>query len=285
MKLYAREFLRSLRRGVRRELKSHPEWRKTARRIRRRRGDGKWALYFWRGGTPLGFLALAISSPPAHGLWLALIWWTMTLTFWRAGQFQGFFSPRGGARVFLLLPVTTSQVLDYGRWLVLRSSLWLIADALVVLAYAVVAGGAPHAAWWGVLPVALLIWLSGLATAIILLWRWPRANYSGYASWLFMMAVGMTILLGKAQILSFAQLKGVFAVLVSTTPPGWACQVAMWLAGERPAFPVGRWRIDSRSGNRIAPRRRRCRRRIPAGGTSRRKRGNLADRRRQSRAA
>lgn len=236
MTLYSRDLFRRLRHGTRREVKTRPEWREEARRIRR----GRWSRHHdlgalrWIGS--IFFAGLAMMPHLKNFVWPALTLWAVLLTLLRAAQFQHFCTDRNGCIVFIGLPISPRQVFDLGWGRVWRTSLWLGVDALAVLG-TVIYFDSRSLKVWGALPGAILIWLSLLASTAILLWRWPRAAYDTFSSYLIVLLVAVGFALGR-DVISTSQTTHVLAAFSWATPPGWACQLASWMTGEQPTFPV-----------------------------------------------
>jgi hypothetical protein len=237
MKLYRREFVRDLRRQAKREVRSRPEWRREARRLpgrwNRHRGlDGlRWIL-------PLLWLGLTALPLPGHVLWGMLIFWGCLMTFNRAGQFQLYCTHYHEIRALVQYPVTTREVWAYVAARIFRTSCWWLADLLVVLLFYAYLKHAPLVVWLAVAPLAVLAWASVWAGAIVLCWKFPRAQFRMYSAGVWIMTIFGIVSTKETGILSAEHMESVHWFLAWATPPGWAVQVIEWGLGVEHQFPV-----------------------------------------------
>lgn len=235
MKLYAPPFYRSLRQRVRRVVNARPEWRKAARQARG--GNRSLGVLAVRWAVPLLALIPALREPSSPLLWLVFGLWALVMACFRAGQAQTLAAWQEGVNVFVQLPVSDGDVFSYIRGRILCTSCWLLFDALVVVSLACVVAGVRPAAWLCVLPVALLLWASVLALAVVLLWLRPQANYAAWGSRLFYAAFVGSVVLRNTHALTSERVETMATILSWATPPGWALQLAAWIAGAGTPFP------------------------------------------------
>ena len=216
-------------------MKTRPEWRRTAWRIWLTNLNRVIDITALRWMVTLLIGAIAAAQPAGAGPWGVLSLWTLLLAGLRTFQYQTLNSRRDGVLVFIGLPLSARQIFDHIAGRILRSSLWVAVDALVALC-CFLHFHAPSRFWLGLLPVAMLVELSCLATAIILLWRWPQRRHDLYVFLLIVFLTLAVVCLDRmASTLWFERLA---TLTLWVTPPGWACQLAFWLVGKGQPFPV-----------------------------------------------
>ncbi len=229
MKLYAREFYRGLRRSVRREVKARPEWRKAARLARRGSRPGGGAALRWV--VPLLLLIPALIEESRPLLWGIVGLWALIMACFRAGQLQSLGAGQEGVTAFLQVPVSDAEVFRFIRGRILRRSCWFLVDSLVVLSVACVIADVRPVAWLGVVPAALLLWASVLALAVGAFKIRPQMNYAGVGTALFYCIFVGGQVLRATKTLTPERLETTAVFLSWATPPGWATQIAAWVAG------------------------------------------------------
>jgi hypothetical protein len=250
MRWYSREFLKHLRRRVWREAQTRPDWRKTAWRNRLLQELPRFepvAGSVIRVVFPWLFISIAIvvgmfsarwAETQASVLWLLLIWWGLVFAPGLANHLLQLASGGSGVSVLTQYPVNSLRVWDAISARVFRTSLWLIYDALMVFWFACNEAHVRPVVWFAAGIAAVVFWASVLALAVVLYGRrWPWSVYAFSALLLF--AVGPVVAITQFQTghLTSAQIAQVHGVLASSTPPGWACQLAEWLTGARADFP------------------------------------------------
>lgn len=234
MKLYDRQFVRSLSRVVRREVGTRAEWIEI---VRRRRWDWLFRTY---DATYLRFIIPIVFAtvPMGPTRWVVLGIWTVLIATLRAAQYQAFNAPRGGTSPFVSAPVSSREVFDHIAARIFRATFWVPVDAVAAIGINLLIYGKGEIQWLGVLPAALLVWAATIAMTIGLLSRLPRVPYG---STIAIVACGMLVFW-----IAFASLDlhgSVFvgrmiASLLWVTPPGWACQIAQWMVEPHARFPV-----------------------------------------------
>lgn len=238
MKLYDQHFLRTVRRGVRREVDTRVEWIKI---VRRRRWD--WLFQFYDVGALRFFIPVLLAVVPmgaGHVRWLCFGAWAILLTICRMLEVQAFNAPEGGSAPFVSMPVSSRQLFDHLVEKVFRASLWLVGDAvaMVIINPLIYKTVAVH--WWAAGPAVVLVWastLSMVSIGLLLLSRRPRWMLIG----LFVMGLwaALQLVLGFTlfRVRPGSFIEPSVTSLLWITPPGWATHVAEWLVTPHLRFP------------------------------------------------
>lgn len=250
MRWYSREFLRRLRGRVRREVETQPEWRKTARRIRRQKRLHPLGTAFGvviRSVFPWLIIYVTIRTETLSDEWgrvgVPVLWtlfmsWVLMVSLAYVSQLLGLLGGGFGVRTLAQYPVDSLQVWDAMVARVFRGSWWLIYEALVVVWFACREAHAPPAVWLAGVVGAMTVWISALALAVVLYARrWPPLVYVYAYLLLFGGGAFSAIILLRVGILEPAMVLQIHEILAWVTPPGWACQLAEWLTRARPDFP------------------------------------------------
>lgn len=234
MKLADPSLVRRLRKRVRIEVvRDRVMWRESnhIRRVPRSWSGSLWSF------LPVLLLGLLASQPNvAVGLGSLAIWGLVTVVR-QARNLQAFVLGKEGLGPLYTQPVSNEFVYAYGwRGFLWRSTGILAAGLLVFSIVALTAEQGWSGIAWGVVCAALL-WLTTIASAVILFRYWPTAPFGFVAG---LGTTGCMILLmvsNKTRDLS-GLVEGAYSTLRSFTPGGWICGLAEWVLGLSTQVPV-----------------------------------------------
>lgn len=238
MKLYDQQFLRTLRRGARREAATRVDWMKISRR---RRWD--WLFQFYDVSALRFLIPVLLAVMPmgaGHVHWLCFGAWAVLHAICRMLVVQAFNAPEGGGAPFVSMPVSSRQLFGHLVEKVFRASLWLLADAVAMMIINPLIYKTAAVHWWAAGPAVVLVWASTLSMVSIGLFllshrpRWVLIGLAVMGLWsVIQLVLGFTLF----RMVPGSFIEPAVTSLLWITPPGWASHVAEWLVTPHLRFP------------------------------------------------
>jgi hypothetical protein len=235
MKPFDPSFVRRLRQGVRTEvMRDRTMWRESndIRRVTR-----SWSNYLWPFFLPVLFLGLLARQPNVAVGFGSLTIWALVAVVQYARNLQAFTMEKEGLMPFYTQPVSNEFAYTYGWRGFLRKSIGILVAGLLV--FSIVALNTSQG-WSGIaggIVCATLLWLTTVASAVILFRYWPRARFG------FLAGFGTTGCLILLMVSLHARdlsglIEGAYPVLRTFTPAGWICGLAEWGLGLTTQLPL-----------------------------------------------
>ncbi|HLX71673.1 MAG TPA: hypothetical protein VKV04_18835 [Verrucomicrobiae bacterium] len=228
MKLHSPRFERSLRRAVKKTVRSSPELRREARAGRKSRQIRSGALF-----RPLLSLGLAVlvgnvtkeKGHPATGLAVLTLWCLAWLTF-RVQNLLVILYASNDLQALSMLPVTMPLVFRWEMWKFWRGAPLLLIDLLGGYIALAIFWNQP-AAWLMVLPAALLSWAVAYSLVLLCTARFRRLPYAVISLAFLFLGIGLIMLhsvIGNAAL----QLLDQFAPALNfVLPTGWVASLVL----------------------------------------------------------
>lgn len=230
------KLVRRLRQRVRATVRANPQLRRERRRLKTR-ATQNLTFHHLRFVVPLLVVGGVLSVGQAEQALPAMAWWTLAITFMRAGQFAQEFRTSPALWLFYHWPVTNAEVFDHQAHLALRRNVWLACDWLGFGIVAAVQHGGPSA-WAGAVVFAVAQAVASGTFAAVLARTMPRVPFALIGS---VMAVSLWIggQLVKNSVGMSGATASVLRAVMGATPGGWLA----WAQKEALAGAVGGWVI------------------------------------------
>lgn len=239
MSLYARSFVRGLRRRARVEAKRHPQWKIEARAARKAARRSSLASFRWM--IPL-LAILAGATAEQSLLPPILLLWSTVLMLARAAQIQTLFFAHAESTPFYQFPVSERFVFLRAARQLVRSALWLAVDVLFLFATLALRLRGPEEIAGSVLVAlasALGVGAATLAGAIVLVWLRPQFPFVKVSAFSFFFGIVGFSAAANVGLLRPASIRAAYESAKWFLPPGWVCiLIEPWLDGSSAMMAV-----------------------------------------------
>jgi hypothetical protein len=231
VKLHSPGFERKLRRGVKQAVHS-------SRALKREYRANRWRKHYHLNvllrpllSLGFGFVVWYIAVQTGHGITgvAAINLWTMAWVFVRAQNLRMNLYAASDLPALSMMPLPAHVIFRWELWKFLRASLPSLLDLAVGFGALAWFAGLSVPGWVGIIPIAILSWLTLVTLAVLCIARVPRLPYPLIASGLLLAGIAVFFARSFMGAVLIAALDRVAPTANWLLPTGWPASLFLLL--------------------------------------------------------